>query len=91
MRSGLYKVSAQAFFDGKDSAPYDKGYNESNTANATNAYIFANNNREPIPMLTDDEYNEFKGVVSTHYDMIDNDVCRDFVPSQCSRIAVYDR
>ena len=77
LRPGLYKVSAQAFFDGKDSAPYDKGYNESNTANATNAYIFANDNREPIPMLTDDEYNEFKGVVSTHYDMIDNDVCRD--------------
>lgn len=55
LQPGLYKVSAQAFFDGKDSAPYDKGYKESNTANATNAYIFANDNREPIPMLTDDE------------------------------------
>ena len=77
LKPGLYKVSAQAFFDGKDSAPYDKGYIEKNTANATNAYIFANDNREPIPMLTDDEYNEFMGVVNTHYDMIDNDVCRD--------------
>ena len=77
LRPGLYKVSAQAFFDGKDSAPYDKGYSENNTANATNAYIFANDNREPIPMLTDDEYIEFMGVVNTHYDMIDNDVCRD--------------
>lgn len=77
LRPGLYKVSAQAFFDGKDSAPYDKGYIEKNTANATNAYIFANDNREPIPMLTDDEHNKFMGVVNTHYDMIDNDVCRD--------------
>ena len=77
LRPGLYKVSAQAFFDGKDSAPYDKGYIEKNTANATNAYIFANDNREPIPMLTDDESNKFMGVVNTHYDMIDNDVCRD--------------
>ena len=77
LKPGLYKVSAQAFFDGKDSAPYDKGYIEKNTANATNAYIFVNDNREPIPMLTDDEYNEFMGVVNTHYDMIDNDVCRD--------------
>lgn len=77
LKPGLYKVSAQAFFDGKDSAPYDKGYSENNTANATNAYIFANDNREPIPMLTDDEYHEFMRVVNTHYDMIDNDVCRD--------------
>ena len=76
LQPGLYKVSAQAFFDGKDSAPYDKGYNEINTANATNAYIFANDNREPIPMLTDDEYNEFMDVVSTHYNMIDNEYCR---------------
>ena len=77
LKPGLYKVSAQAFFDGKDSAPYYKGYSESNTANATNAYIFANDNREPIPMLTDDENKEFMDVVNTHYDMIDNDVCRD--------------
>ena len=76
LQPGLYKVSAQAFFDGKDSAPYDKGYKESNTANATNAYIFANDNREPIPMLTDDECNEFMGVVNTHYNMIDNEYCR---------------
>ena len=76
LQPGLYKVSAQAFFDGKDSAPYDKGYNEINTANATNAYIFANDNREPIPMLTDDECNEFMGVVNTHYNMIDNEYCR---------------
>ncbi len=76
LQPGLYKVSAQAFFDGKDSAPYDKGYNEINTANATNAYIFANDNREPIPMLTDDEYSEFMDVVNTHYNMIDNEYCR---------------
>ena len=76
LQPGLYKVSAQAFFDGKDSAPYDKGYNDINTANATNAYIFANDNREPIPMLTDDEYSEFMDVVDTHYNMIDNDYCR---------------
>lgn len=77
LQPGLYKVSAQAFFDGKDSAPYNDGaYDEINTASATNAYIFANDNREPIPMLTDDEYNEFMDIVSVHYDMIDNDYCR---------------
>ena len=77
LQPGLYKVSAQAFFDGKDSAPYNDGaYDEINTASATNAYIFANDNREPIPMLTDDEYNEFMDIVNVHYDMIDNDYCR---------------
>ena len=80
LQPGLYKVSAQAFFDGKDWAPYNDGaYDEINTANATNAYIFANDNREPIPMLTDDEYNEFMDIVDVHYDMIDmidNSYCR---------------
>ena len=77
LQPGLYKVSAQAFFDGKDRAPYNDGaYDEINTASATNAYIFANDNREPIPMLTDDEYNEFMDIVDVHYDMIDNDYCR---------------
>ena len=77
LQPGLYKVSAQAFFDGKDSAPYNDGaYDEINTASATNAYIFANDNREPIPMLTDDENNEFMDIVNVHYDMINNDYCR---------------
>lgn len=55
LRPGLYKVSAQAFFDLHDDAPYKNGaYNESNPADATNAYLFANDNKEPIPALTDD-------------------------------------
>lgn len=73
LNPGLYKVSAQAFFDGNDSAPYTNGaYNENNHASETNAYIFANDSREPIPMLTDEQYSEFMNLVDTHHAMLDN-------------------
>ena len=73
LNPGLYKVSAQAFFDGKDSAPYTNGaYGESNTARETNAYLFANDSREPIPMLTDEQYSEFMNLVDTHHAMLDD-------------------
>lgn len=73
LNPGLYKVSAQAFFDGKDSAPYTNGaYGESNTASETNAYLFANDSREPIPMLTDEQYSEFMNLVDTHHAMLDD-------------------
>lgn len=68
LRPGLYKVSAQAFFDLYDDAPYTDGaYDGDNTATATNAYLFANNNKEPIPALTDDQYDEFMAIVNDHY------------------------
>ena len=74
LNPGLYKVSAQAFFDGNDSAPYTNGaYNESNTASETNAYLFANGSREPIPMLTDEQYSEFISLVDAHHAMLDDD------------------
>lgn len=73
LNPGLYKVSAQAFFDGKDSAPYTNGaYGESNTASETNTYLFANDSREPIPMLTDEQYSEFMNLVDTHHAMLDD-------------------
>ena len=73
LNPGLYKVSAQAFFDGKDSAPYTNGaYGEPNTASETNAYLFANDSREPIPMLTDEQYSEFMNLVDTHHAMLDD-------------------
>ncbi len=72
LNPGLYKVSAQAFFDGNDSAPYTNGaYSESNPASETNAYLFANGRREPIPMLTDEQYSEFMILVSDHHDMLE--------------------
>lgn len=72
LNPGLYKVSAQAFFDGNDSAPYTNGaYSESNHASETNAYLFANDRREPIPMLTDEQYSEFMSLVDAHHDMLE--------------------
>lgn len=74
LNPGLYKVSAQAFFDGNDSAPYTNGaYSVSNTASETNAYLFANDSREPIPMLTDDQYSEFMSLVNDHHDMLEDE------------------
>ena len=72
LNPGLYKVSAQAFFDGNDSAPYTNGaYNEPNTASETNAYLFANGSREPIPMLTDEQYSEFMSLVNAHHKLLE--------------------
>ena len=74
LRPGLYKVSAQAFFDLHDDAPYTNGaYNESNPATATNAYLFANDNKEPIPELTDGQYDEFMAIVNDHYDQLNEE------------------
>ena len=72
LNPGLYKVSAQAFFDGNDSAPYTNGaYGKPNTASETNAYLFANGSREPIPMLTDEQYSEFISLVKAHHDLLE--------------------
>lgn len=82
LNPGLYKVSAQAFFDGKDSAPYKYGaYNESNPASETNAYLFANDSREPIPMLTDEQYSEFISLVNDHHKMLEDGNSSDGTPN----------
>lgn len=82
LNPGLYKVSAQAFFDGKDSAPYTNGaYGEPNTASETNAYLFANGSREPIPMLTNEQYSEFMNLVKTHHDMLEGGNSSDGTPN----------
>lgn len=74
LRPGLYKVSAQAFFDLHDYAPYTDGaYDQSNPATATNAYLFANENKEPIPALTDDQCDEFMAIVKDHYDQLNEE------------------
>ena len=82
LNPGLYKVSAQAFFDGNDSAPYTNGaYGGSNPASETNAYLFANDSREPIPMLTDEQYSEFMNLVNTHHDMLAGGNSSDGTPN----------
>ena len=82
LNPGLYKVSAQAFFDGNDSAPYTNGaYDEPNTASETNAYLFANGSREPIPMLTDEQCSEFMELVNTHHDMLEDGKSSDGTPN----------
>lgn len=74
LNPGLYKVSAQAFFDGHDSAPYTDGaYDEENTASETNAYLFANDSQEPIPMLTEEEYADFMQIVDRHITRLTTD------------------
>lgn len=65
---GLYAVSAQAFFDINDESPYTGGaYNKSNTATASNAYLYANDEKTTIPVLSGKDYDTFKGYVDQHY------------------------
>ena len=66
---GLYAVSAQAFFDINDASPYTGGaYNEPNTTDASNAYLYANDSRTIIPVISGDDYNTFMEYVNQHYD-----------------------
>lgn len=74
LRSGLYAVSAQAFFDGKDQKPYDRrgnktpgNYQTDNLADESNAYLYANGEKTTIPVLSGTDYNTFKGYVDQHY------------------------
>ncbi len=65
---GLYAVSAQAFFDINDASPYTGGaYNEPNTTDASNAYLYANDEKTTIPVLSGDDYNTFMRYVNQHY------------------------
>lgn len=62
---GLYMVEAQAFFDQKDEKYYYDGYTSgSNTATASNAYLFANEAETLIPMLDGKDYDLFDAYVT---------------------------
>lgn len=62
---GLYMVEAQAFFDQKDEKYYYDGYTSgSNTATASNAYLFANEAETLIPMLDGEDYDLFDADVT---------------------------
>lgn len=84
---GLYAVSAQAFFDINDASPYTGGaYNEPNTTDASNAYLYANDSRAIIPVISGDDYNTFMRYVNQHYDGLsetDKQYFRRNVPAAC--------
>ena len=65
---GLYAVRAQAFFDINDESPYTDGaYDTPNTTTASNAYLYANDEKTTIPVLSGKDYDTFKGYVDQHY------------------------
>lgn len=65
---GLYAVSAQAFFDINDESPYTDGaYDTPNTTTASNAYLYANDEKTTIPVLSGNDYNTFMRYVNQHY------------------------
>lgn len=58
-------VEAQAFFDKNDYATYKNGaYNNDNTTDASNAYLFANEAETLIPMLDGEDYDLFDADVT---------------------------
>ncbi len=72
---GLYAVSAQAFFDKDDQKPYNEEgektpgiYQTDNKATASNAYLYANDSRAIIPVISGKDYNTFMRYVNQHYD-----------------------
>lgn len=69
---GLYMVEAQAFFDKNDYATYKNGaYNNDNTTDASNAYLFANGAETLIPVLNDEDQTTFDGYVSDFKEALD--------------------
>lgn len=65
LEPGLYMVEAQAFFDKNDYATYKNGaYNNDNTTDASNAYLFANGAETLIPVLNDGDQTTFDGYVN---------------------------
>ena len=65
LEPGLYMVEAQAFFDKNDYATYKNGaYNNDNTTDASNAYLFANEAETLIPMLDGEDYDLFDADVT---------------------------
>ena len=71
LRPGLYAVTAQAFFDTNDRCTYKGGaYDTDNPAEASNAYLYANNAETRIPTLPENDYNKFKRYVDTQYESL---------------------
>ena len=74
LRPGLYAVTAQAFFDTNDQCTYKGGaYNKPNTAEASNAYLYANDAETRIPTLPENDYNTFMSYVDEQYKSLTND------------------
>lgn len=72
LKPGLYMVEAQAFFDKNDYATYKNGaYNNDNTTDASNAYLFANGAETLIPVLNDADQTTFDGYVSDLKEALD--------------------
>lgn len=83
LKPGLYMVEAQAFFDKNDYSTYKNGaYNNDNTTDASNAYLFANGAETLIPVLNDEDQTTFDGYVSDFKEALDYDYWTDDVPSQ---------
>lgn len=78
---GLYMVEAQAFFDKNDYATYKNGaYNNDNTTDASNAYLFANGAETLIPVLNDGDQTTFDGYVNDLKKALDY-TYQEWVPS----------
>lgn len=65
-------VEAQAFFDKNDYKTYKNGaYNEDNTTDASNAYLFANGEETLIPVLNSGDQTTFENYTTTLKDALD--------------------
>lgn len=72
LKPGLYMVEAQAFFDKNDYATYKNGaYNNDNTTDASNAYLFANGEETLIPVLNSGDQTTFENYTRTLKNALD--------------------
>lgn len=72
LKPGLYMVEAQAFFDKNDYKTYKNGaYNEDNTTDASNAYLFANGEETLIPVLNSGDQTTFENYTRTLKNALD--------------------
>lgn len=72
LKPGLYMVEAQAFFDKNDYKTYKNGaYNEDNTTDASNAYLFANGEETLIPVLNSRDQTTFENYTRTLKNALD--------------------
>ena len=72
LKPGLYMVEAQAFFDKNDYATYKNGaYNNDNTTDASNAYLFANGEETLIPVLNSGDQTTFEYYTRTLKNALD--------------------
>ena len=74
LKPGLYMVEAQAFFDKSDYATYKNGaYNTPNTTDASNAYLFANEEETLIPVLNSRDQTTFETYIGTLKNALNTD------------------